>query len=127
MEFKLYQCAQCGNVAYKVVDQGTPLVCCGEKMKAMQPNTTDAALEKHVPVIEKTPNDCGYAVTVKVGSVEHPMQPEHFINFIAAVSGETVTIKQLHPGEKPEMCAFSTDGEVTAYEWCNLHGYWIGT
>lgn len=126
MEFKLYKCAHCGNIVFKVVDKGVPVFCCGQKMEELTPNTTDGALEKHVPVVEKKEHGSGYSVNVKVGSVEHPMLPEHWIEFIAAVTGDTVTIKQLHPGDKPELHTFSSSEDVTAYEWCNLHGYWTG-
>ena len=82
MEMKLYRCAHCGNIVFKVVDKGVPVVCCGEPMQELVPNTTDGALEKHVPVVEKTAHGSGYSVTVKVGSVTHPMLPEHYINLI---------------------------------------------
>lgn len=124
MELKLYRCAHCGNIVFKVVDKGVPLFCCGEKMEELVPNTTDGAMEKHVPVVEKTAHGHGYSVTVKVGEVEHPMLPEHYIPLIAAVSGDTVTMKFPKPGDKPELRTFSTDGAVKAYEICNLHGYW---
>ena len=80
MEIKLYHCAHCGNIVFKVVDKGVPVVCCGEPMQELVPNTTDGALEKHVPVVEKTAHGSGYSVTVKVGSVTHPMLPEHYIS-----------------------------------------------
>lgn len=127
MEFKLYRCAHCGNIIFKVVDKGVPVMCCGQKMEEIVPNTTDGAMEKHVPVVEKKTHGNGTAVTVKVGSVEHPMLPEHYIPLIAAVSGDTVTMKFPKPGEKPEMDVyFKGDAEVVAYELCNLHGFWKG-
>ena len=73
MEFKLYRCAHCGNIVFKVVDKGVPIMCCGEKMQELIPNTTDAATEKHVPVVTVE----GSMVDVKVGSAPHPMIPEH--------------------------------------------------
>ena len=124
MELKLYRCAHCGNIVYKVVDNGVPVFCCGEKMEELVPNTTDGALEKHVPVVEKTAHGSGYSVSVKVGSVEHPMLSEHSIQLIAAASGDTVVLKFPKPGDKPELRAFSADGDVNAYEYCNLHGFW---
>ena len=75
MEFKLYRCAHCGNVIFKVVDKGVPVMCCGQKMEEFVPNTTDGAMEKHVPAVEKTAHGSGYSVSVKVGSVEHPIAP----------------------------------------------------
>jgi len=121
MEFKLYKCAHCGNVAYKVIDSGVPLVCCGENMGELKPGTTDGALEKHVPVITRD----GDKVNVQVGSVIHPMLPEHWIQVIAAVGADTVTIKLPKPGDAPILNTVM-DGDVTAYELCNLHGFWKG-
>lgn len=121
MEFKLYKCRHCGNIVYKIVDKGVPVVCCGEKMEEMIPNTTDGALEKHVPSIQA--NDGIAAITV--GEVIHPMEEQHYIQFIAAQSGNTVKIKYLKPGEEPVM-HFATTEKITAYELCNLHGYWKG-
>lgn len=126
MEFVLYRCSHCGNVALKLVDKGVGLVCCGEPMQEMIPNTTDGAQEKHVPVVEKRATEGGYFVDVKVGSVTHPMLPEHFIPVIAAVNGDTVTIRLPKPGDEPVLHAFSADGDVTPYEYCNLHGFWKG-
>ncbi len=126
MEFKLYRCAHCGNIVLKVVDKGVPVMCCGQKMEEMVPNTTDGALEKHVPVVEKVAHGSGYSVTVKVGSVEHPMLAEHYIPLIAAVSGDTVVLKFPQPGDVPELKTFSRTEQVTAYELCNLHGFWKG-
>ena len=120
MELKLYYCAHCGNVVYKVVDRGVPVVCCGEKMIEVNPNTTDAAVEKHVPVIEVN----GHAATISVGSVTHPMQAEHYIPFIAAVNGNKVTFAQLQPGEEPKAVVPYEGGKIEAYEYCNLHGFW---
>ena len=121
MEFKLYRCKHCGNIAWKIVDHGVPLVCCGEKMEELVPNTTDGALEKHVPVVARE----GDQVTVMVGSVAHPMVEEHYIQLIAAVAGDTVTVRTPAPGDAPSL-TLQTGEEVTAYEWCNLHGYWTG-
>ena len=121
MELKLYRCAHCGNIAFKVVDKGVPLMCCGQKMEELVPNTTDGALEKHVPQITRE----GSHVTVQVGSTIHPMLEEHYIQFIAAVSGSKVTFQSTKPGEEPVMKTGGAE-PVTAYEYCNLHGYWKG-
>ena len=126
MEFKLYYCTHCGNIIFKVVDKGVPVMCCGQKMEELVPNTTDAAQEKHVPVVEKTAHGSGYSVSVKVGSVEHPMLPEHYIPLIAAVTEDTVVLKFPKPGDKPELKTFVRGDKVEAYEICNLHGYWKG-
>ena len=121
MEFKLYRCAHCGNIAWKIVDKGVPLMCCGQKMEELVPGTTDGALEKHVPVVERD----GDNVTIKVGSAAHPMMEEHYIQLIAAVTEDGVTVTRPKPGDAPEM-KLKTDKDVTAYEYCNLHGFWTG-
>lgn len=124
MELKLFRCAHCGNIVMKIVDKGVPVVCCGEPMQELAPNTTDGALEKHVPVVEKTPHGSGYSVTVKVGAAAHPMLPEHYIPLIAAVGEDTVVLKFPQPGDEPVLKTFSRSEQVQAYELCNLHGYW---
>ncbi len=121
MEFKLYRCPECGNIAFKVYASKAPLSCCGEKMVEMKANVTDAATEKHVPVLTQNGND----VTISVGSVIHPMQEEHYIPMIAAVTEDTVVFKMPKPGQEPVLKT-TLDGKVTAYEWCNLHGLWKG-
>ena len=126
MELKLYRCAHCGNIAFKLVDKGVPLMCCGQKMEELVPNTTDGAMEKHVPVVEKTAHGHGYSVTVKVGEVEHPMLPEHFIEWIALETQQGCQLKYLKPGEKPQavFAMAQEDKVVAAYAYCNLHGLW---
>ena len=115
-------CRHCGNIVGMVVDAGVPVVCCGEPMHELVANTEDAAKEKHVPVIEQD----GNIVTVKVGSVEHPMLDEHYIQFIYLLTKEGGQRKPLKPGEKPvAKFAFAPGDEViAAYEYCNLHGLW---
>ena len=99
---------------------GGTLSCCGQPMELMAENTTDAALEKHVPVVEKTAD--GYKVTV--GSTEHPMQENHYIEWIELVTETETMRKYLKPGERPVAC-FKTGAEaVSAREYCNLHGLW---
>ena len=119
---KFYICKHCGNIIAYVRSSGVPVVCCGEPMQEIIPGTTDGALEKHVPVIEVE----GNKVTVRVGAVEHPMLPEHFIQIIAAVDGDTVTVRLPGPGEKPELKTGVKGEKVEAYEYCNLHGFWKG-
>lgn len=118
-----YKCNLCGNFITFLTDKvaGKP-VCCGEEMKEIVANTVDAAKEKHVPVVEIE----GNKVSVKVGSVEHPMQPEHFIQFIIVETTNGYQKKNLNPGEKPEAEFLLVEGEkpVAVYEYCNLHGLW---
>jgi len=122
---KLFKCMHCGNIVEKIEDKGVPVVCCGQKMEELVPNTTDAAAEKHVPVIEVS----GSEVVVKVGSAEHPMVPEHHIAFIVLETSLGTQRKFLDPAGKPEARFILAEGEevVAAYEYCNLHGFWKGT
>ena len=119
---KFYQCSHCKNIITYVENKGVPVMCCGEKMQELVPGTVDAALEKHVPVVEKD----GNKVTVKVGAVTHPMLEEHSIRFIAIETKEGSQIKYLKTGEAPEAVFMIADGDefVAAYEYCNLHGLW---
>ena len=121
MATKFYKCRHCGNVIEKVVDSGVQVVCCGENMQELIPNTVDASTEKHVPVV----TDLGDGtMQVKVGSVEHPMLPEHHIVFIYVETkrgGIRVNLK-----DKPEAVVCTcTDKPVAVYEYCNLHGLWM--
>lgn len=122
MRQRFYVCEHCGNIITMVKDAGVPVMCCGQKMTEMIPGTTDAAVEKHVPVYEVE----GNTVNVKVGSVEHPMQPEHYIPWIVLETKQGVQIKYLEP-ETPPTASFSmTEGDevVAVLEFCNLHGLW---
>ena len=122
MELKLYVCKHCGNIIMKLRDSGVPVVCCGEPMAELVAGTTDGALEKHVPVWKEEDG----VVSVTVGSVEHPMLPEHFIEFIVLVTADGVQVKKLEPGEEPKASfAIKKGDKVEAvYEYCNLHGLW---
>ena len=104
MELKLFVCKHCGNVGGKVVDKGVPVMCCVQRL----------AIKRD-----------GDKVTITVGSVVHPMLEEHSITMIAAVSGDTVTVRFPKPGDEPTLTVDSKE-PVTAYEICNLHGYWKG-
>lgn len=117
---QVYRCNICGNIVEVVGEAGGTLVCCGKPMELLAENTTDAAFEKHVPVVEKIAG--GYRV--KVGSVAHPMMPEHYIQWIELLTPDGVMRKWLKPGDAPE-AVFMTDAEeVEAREYCNLHGLW---
>lgn len=119
---KFFQCAHCGNIIAYVEDKGVPVMCCGEKMQEIIPGSVDAATEKHVPLLEQT----GVYVTVKVGSVDHPMLPEHHIGWIALETKAGNQRKLLAPGEAPQVCFALCPGDepIAAYAWCNLHGLW---
>ena len=120
---KFYICRHCGNIIGMVESSGVPVVCCGEKMEQLIPNTTEAAGEKHVPVVTVE----GNTVSVKVGSVEHPMSPEHFIQWIYLETEKGGQRKALKPGEAPEAKFVLEDDEpVGVYAYCNLHGLWYG-
>jgi superoxide reductase len=117
---EVYKCDLCGNIVEVLTGGGGELVCCGEPMKLMTENTVDAAKEKHVPVIEKA--DGGYKV--KVGSVAHPMESKHFIEWVELIADGKAYRQFLKPGEAPE-AFFPIDAQqVTAREYCNLHGLW---
>jgi len=122
MKETYYICEHCGNIIAMVKDAGVPIMCCGQKMKELVPGTTDAAAEKHVPVYTVD----GTTVTVTVGSVEHPMQPEHSIQWIALHTKQGIQRKALRPGSAPKATFALCDGDeveaVLAY--CDLHGLW---
>ncbi len=119
---KFYRCDHCGNIVTFVHSAGVPVMCCGQKMTELVPGTTDGAAEKHVPVVHVEGNQ----VRVQVGSVEHPMLEEHYIEFIAIETKQGSQVKYLKPGEKPQAVFALAEGDqlVAAYEYCNLHGLW---
>lgn len=119
-KLQVYKCAVCGNMVEVIHDGPGELVCCNQPMTLQEENTVDAAKEKHVPVIEKTAK----GITVKVGSVEHPMQDSHFIEWIQLLVDGKAYRQFLNPGEKPE-ATFNVEGkDLSAREYCNLHGLW---
>ena len=122
MEMKFYRCEHCGQIIAIVSKPGVPVMCCGEPMKEIIPGSVDAAAEKHVPVYEVN----GNVVTVTVGSVEHPMLDNHYIEWIALQTKQGNQRKALNPGEAPKACFALCEGdEVEAvYAYCNLHGLW---
>jgi superoxide reductase len=114
-------CAHCGNVAALVVDKGGALVCCGEEMRDLEPNTVDASKEKHLPVAEAT--DKG--IKVKVGGAPHPMLEEHFIDFLYVKTERGSQRLKLSVGAAPEAeFVFADDKPTEVYAYCNLHGMW---
>jgi superoxide reductase len=117
---QVYKCELCGNIVEVLHSGDGELVCCGQPMKLLAENTTDAAKEKHVPVIERIAD--GWRVTV--GAVAHPMEDKHFIEWIELQAGSVSYRAQLKPGDKPEATFHVTATHVTAREYCNLHGLW---
>jgi superoxide reductase len=117
---QVYKCAVCGNIIEVLHGAAGELSCCGQAMKLLKENTTDAAVEKHVPVITKS----GEGWMVTVGSVEHPMVDTHFIEWIELIADGISYIAFLKPGDKPQAFFPVTASKVVAREYCNLHGLW---
>ncbi|MBW2980664.1 desulfoferrodoxin [Candidatus Woesearchaeota archaeon] len=122
---KIYKCNVCGNIVSVIVAGKGALVCCGQEMELLEEKTAaEEGKEKHVPVVEISGNN----VTVKVGSVPHPMEEGHYIALVQILKGDKVVAgKRLYPGDKPEVsvCLDSTEG-IRARELCNVHGLWKG-
>lgn len=119
---QIYKCNLCGNMVEVTHASGGRLVCCGQTMALMIENTVEASKEKHIPVIEKLEQE----ILVKVGSVDHPMEEKHYIEWIELLYNNKVLRKYLNPGDKPEayfkVC--DTNLDFTAKAYCNLHGLW---
>ena len=122
MDLKFYYCKNCGKIIAIVKDTKLPTICCGEAMLELVPGVTDAAAEKHVPVISVE----GNVVTVSVGEVSHPMLEEHYIEWVLLQTNKGIQKKWLKPGEEPKARFILDEGEkaVAAYEYCNLHNLW---
>ena len=118
---QVYKCDLCGNIVEVVHGGGGELVCCGQPMNLLVENTTDAAVEKHVPVVE----ELEHGIKVTVGSVPHPMGDDHYIEWIEVVAGGRSYTEYLSPGGTPEAIFCVKAAEVTMVrEYCNLHGHW---
>jgi superoxide reductase len=116
---QVYKCAVCGNIVEVTHASGGTLYCCGQPMALQSENTVDASKEKHVPVATFGP-----AIKVKVGAVPHPMEPNHYIEWIEVVSDGIAYKKFLHPGDKPEAEFPLKAGNATVRAYCNVHGHW---
>lgn len=116
------KCNVCGNIVVKLVDKGVSLFCCGQMMQEVNVHSTDAAVEKHVPVVEQN----GNTIFVKVGEVEHPMTAEHYISHIIVLTDKGYYVRELTPGDRPEATyILATDEKLEkVYSICNLHGIW---
>lgn len=118
---KFLFCTHCGNLVAVVNDAKVPIICCGEKMVELVPGSIDASLEKHVPEVKVD----GDIISIDVGSVEHPMIPEHYIMWIALETEDGIQIKHLNPEDKPSATfAVANDSPKAVYAYCNLHGLW---
>ena len=117
--YQVYRCLVCGNMVEVLHSGAGELVCCNAPMSLLRENTTDAAAEKHVPVVEAVPG----GIHVTVGSVPHPMSPEHYIEWIEAIAGDEASRQFLSPRSIPE-AEFCLPEAATVREYCNLHGLW---
>ena len=118
---QIYKCGVCGNIVEVLHEGAGQLVCCGQPMKLFEENTVDATTEKHVPVVEKI--DGGFKV--KVGSVAHPMEEKHYIEWIEIIADGKSYKQFLKPGEVPEAVFMIDAAEIIAREYCNIHGLWM--
>ncbi len=121
MTTKFYVCSHCGNVVEKVKDARVPVVCCGEKMKELVPNTVEASGEKHVPVAKVE----GSRLVVNVGAVDHPMEEKHYIEWVHVDLENGSMRKALRPGSQPNVVfELGDEKPVAVFAYCNLHGLW---
>ncbi|MBQ7365179.1 MAG: desulfoferrodoxin [Clostridia bacterium] len=118
---KFYRCEHCGNIIAFAENKGVPVMCCGKKMAELVPNTTEAATEKHLPVIVKNENG---TIEIVVGSTLHPMLPEHYIGWVAIETKEGNQRKVLTGEPKVRFALTEGDELIAAYAYCNLHGLW---
>ena len=123
MKAKFYICEHCGNIIEKIDDAGVPVMCCGQKMAELVPNTVEASGEKHIPVVTVKDGE----IVVNVGSVNHPMAEEHFIEWVYVETEKGGQRKHLKPGEDPNVSfkVDENDKAVAVYAYCNLHGLWM--
>ncbi|PID52521.1 MAG: desulfoferrodoxin [Candidatus Moraniibacteriota bacterium] len=117
---QIYKCSICGNIVEVKHAGAGELACCGKSMIVLNANTEDAAIEKHVPQIESTED----GIVVRVGKVDHPMDNDHYIEWITLVAGNEVKTVYLTPNEEPVATFAVTAEEITVYAYCNLHGLW---
>ena len=123
MNQKFVICERCGNIATYIKDNGVPMMCCGQPMKELVPGIIEASHEKHIPVVEREANK----VIVKIGSIDHPMIPEHYIEWVVLQTKKGTQIKHLAPGQEPKVCFHicGCDEVEAVYAYCNLHGLWV--
>jgi len=119
-KLEIYKCGVCGNITMVVNASGGTLVCCGQPMTLQVEKTDDAGKEKHVPVIEKTAK----GIVVRLGSIPHPMEEKHYIQWIEVTSGDNLFVRGLKPGQKPEAEFPVLDAPMKVRAYCNVHGLW---
>lgn len=119
----LYVCKHCGNIVAVLEPSGVPVICCGEAMTAIVPNTVDASVEKHVPVVTAQ----GDGILVKIGAQMHPMTAEHYIKWVYVLTNKGSQLKYLDSSDAPEVAFSLSNGEKAeaVYAFCNLHGLWM--
>lgn len=118
---KFFICKHCGNMVGLIDNKGVPMICCGEKMTELVPNTIEASTEKHLPVVTVS----GDSVSVQIGSAPHPMEEKHHIVFVYVETERGGQRKRLEAGEEPKLAfRFVDDKPVAVYAYCNLHGLW---
>ena len=118
---KFYICRHCGNLVGMIHNAGVPMICCGQKMEELTPNTVEASGEKHLPSVTVD----GSTVHVNVGAVDHPMAPEHFIEWVYVHTEHGGQRKNLNPGDAPSVSfCVGDDKPIAVYAYCNLHGLW---
>ena len=119
---KFYICETCGNLIGMINNSGVPVMCCGKRMTALEPNTVEASNEKHIPVVSVE----GSKVIVNVGSVDHPMVAEHYIEWVYVETEKGGYRKDLRPDSAPHVeFELGEDKAVAVYAYCNLHGLWM--
>lgn len=119
-KLEIYKCGVCGNIIEVLYSGGGELVCCGQPMEVLKEHTQEELKEKHLPVASRESGD----LNVKVGSVAHPMEEKHFIEWIQVIAGEQVIRKFLYPGAEPSAVFKTPEGSLTLREYCNIHGLW---
>jgi len=118
---KFFICKHCGNMAVLLEDKGVPLVCCGENMTKLEPNSVEASVEKHLPVVAVS----GDSINVQIGGALHPMEDKHHISLVYVKTQHGGQCKHLEVGKEPKLgFNFSDDKPIAAYAYCNLHGLW---
>lgn len=122
MDLKFYMCKHCGNIITHMKDSGVRVVCCGEEMEALTVNTVDASYEKHIPAVKTE----GNKIVVRIGSEDHPMVPEHYIEWVCLQTKTGLQLEYLQPGEEPavDFLTLEAGDGIAVYAYCNLHGLW---